>query len=312
MKTRCQVLLLLASTACQTPPSTSRRPEQGSRKPAVLAASAARGAPSVAVPTPARTLCGNAKVEEGERCDDGNTNGGDGCSGHCRREPVRFFSWNYVALADGSVVSRQTGEALPGRLTLAAPEAALIQTEDGLRYFYGADRLHPLPSDARVASLGAGRSPCLLNDRGEVWCVSGIMSSWERPHFERGPHATEGDLTLIWNKLRRAAGPVTGLAGNINIGCILLDGGTTLQCWRGEIVHPGSSLSPKMPLGRGHIAKQIVAGGEHFCVLLESGEVGAGGIRASAKRARWLRTYREPGRSWECQSEIAERLPPSS
>jgi hypothetical protein len=42
-------------------------------------------------------------------------------------------------------------------------------------------------------------------------------------------------------------------------------------------VAPGFSLSAKMPLGRGRTAKQIVAGSEHFCVLLPNGEVGCWG-----------------------------------
>jgi len=35
---------------------------------------------------PAEPVCGNGSVEAGEQCDDGNTNGGDGCSATCRIE----------------------------------------------------------------------------------------------------------------------------------------------------------------------------------------------------------------------------------
>lgn len=221
-------------------------------------------------------MCGNAKVEEGESCDDGNTKGGDGCADSCRREPARFLSWDYVLLADGSVVSRKTGQALPGRVTLSAPEAAVIKTDDGLRYYYelyaAPPLLPPLPSNTSVATLGAGLAACLLNDHGEVWCLGGgTNSDWPRPQFEPGAQVTESGVTLTWYELRRAPGPVAGLAGNVDFGCILLDGGATTQCWRKD------SLSAKMSLGRGRIAKQIVAGSEHFCVLSESGEVGCWG-----------------------------------
>jgi len=36
---------------------------------------------------PALSVCGNSLVEEGEECDDGNTNSGDGCSAACLLEP---------------------------------------------------------------------------------------------------------------------------------------------------------------------------------------------------------------------------------
>ncbi len=269
------IALSLASTGCPTPKSASLPPAQpGEPAPST---SPPPAAPSAVVATPTQAVCGDAKVEQGERCDDANTTGGDGCSASCRREPARFFSWSFAGLADGSVVSRKTGQALPGRVTLAAAEAALIETEEGSRYFYGSDRLLPLPSDSSVVMLGAGRSPCVLNDRGEVWCVGGEFNSAGRPQFELGPRVTDGVQAAIWNKLRRAPGPVAGLAGNIDVGCLLLDRGTTTQCWVREPVAPGFSLSAKMPLGRGRVAKQLVAGSEHFCVLLENGEVGCWG-----------------------------------
>ncbi len=35
-------------------------------------------------------MCGNATVELGEQCDDGNTRDGDGCSSICQIEPIRI------------------------------------------------------------------------------------------------------------------------------------------------------------------------------------------------------------------------------
>lgn len=48
----------------------------------VLLVGAVCGALLVACPTP-RAVCGNAKVETGEACDDGNTTSGDGCEADC-------------------------------------------------------------------------------------------------------------------------------------------------------------------------------------------------------------------------------------
>ena len=232
-------------------------------------------APSVVVPAPTHPVCGNGKVEEGETCDDGNTVGGDGCANRCRREPARFLSWNYVLLTDGSVVSRKTGRALAGRAALSAPEGAVMKSEEGLRYYYelyaAPPLLPPLPSAASVTSLGAGLNPCLLNELGEVWCLGTSFSESPRRPFESGRQLTESGLSLTWNKLRRAAGPVAGLAGNIDFGCILLDGGATAQCWRKD------SLLPKVSLGRGRTAQQVVAGTGHVCVLLQNGEIGCWG-----------------------------------
>jgi cysteine-rich repeat protein len=43
-------------------------------------------------------VCGNAKVEDGEQCDDGNTVSGDGCSATCRVEATAdtFIHWQFV------------------------------------------------------------------------------------------------------------------------------------------------------------------------------------------------------------------------
>lgn len=266
-------ILLLSGAACGPPPSVSGPSVHEKQTPSAPVASV----PSVVVPTASTTRCGDAKVQAAETCDDGNTLSGDGCSAACRREPLRFLGWDYVLLSDRSIVSTKTAEALPGRVTLFSPEAALVQTAHGLRYFLNSPQLLSLPVGATVARLGTGNVPCLLSERGEVYCVGGTLNDWERPHFEHGPDVIEAGATITWNKLRRPPGLVAGLAGNIEIGCVLLDGGTATQCWRREIVPPYSSISRKMPLGGGRVAQQIVAGSEHFCVLTRDGEVGCWG-----------------------------------
>jgi len=47
--------------------------------------------------TPITPCCGNAKVEAGEECDDGNTNSGDGCSSSCKKESPCPNDVAYVA-----------------------------------------------------------------------------------------------------------------------------------------------------------------------------------------------------------------------
>jgi cysteine-rich repeat protein len=39
-----------------------------------------------AILAPEPNECGNGRLEVGEDCDDGNRDGGDGCSGECRTE----------------------------------------------------------------------------------------------------------------------------------------------------------------------------------------------------------------------------------
>src|SRR5262249_43166934 len=43
-------------------------------------------------------VCGNGKVEDGEQCDDGNNDDGDGCSSDCRSVPTidTFVSWRLI------------------------------------------------------------------------------------------------------------------------------------------------------------------------------------------------------------------------
>jgi cysteine-rich repeat protein len=33
-----------------------------------------------------KAICGNAKIEQNEQCDDGNTTNGDACSNTCQKE----------------------------------------------------------------------------------------------------------------------------------------------------------------------------------------------------------------------------------
>jgi len=263
-----RVVLALASIGCSAPPASIRHstttPPAASPPPT----------PSVVAPPTPHARCGNGKVEEAETCDDGNTLAGDGCASDCRREPVRFYGWDYALVADGSLVSRKTGQALDWRAALPATDAALVPPDEALRFSDGVAALFPLPNDAHLTKVAGN---CVLNDRSEVWCRGTEFTSPGRPHFEPGPSTKEQGVTRIWNKLRHAPGPVIGLAGNFDVGCILLDGGASAQCWGRERRPPWLFLHPKMALGRGRVATQLVGGSEHFCALLANGEVGCWG-----------------------------------
>src|SRR6478752_5624408 len=107
MNSWCRALVVLASTACGSPPAAVPAPAARA-----TAHSAAPKAPAATVATPSKASCDDAKIDAGESCDDGNSRGGDGCSGGCRREPLRFLSWDYALLGDGVVVSRKSGDAV--------------------------------------------------------------------------------------------------------------------------------------------------------------------------------------------------------
>lgn len=47
------------------------------------------------LPSEQSPVCGNGLVEDGESCDDGNANSGDGCSAECNVEP------GYVCYREG-------------------------------------------------------------------------------------------------------------------------------------------------------------------------------------------------------------------
>ncbi|MBN2194607.1 MAG: DUF4215 domain-containing protein [Polyangiaceae bacterium] len=47
--------------------------------------------------TPEGAVCGNSSLEPGEECDDGNTDGADGCTLDCKREPL------YICLVPGEL-----------------------------------------------------------------------------------------------------------------------------------------------------------------------------------------------------------------
>jgi len=76
-------------------------------------------------PPPPETVCGNAEVEAGETCDDGNAVPGDGCSGICRQEP------NYICETPGEPC-RSTVRCGDGRIAGAeACDDGNSQSGDG-------------------------------------------------------------------------------------------------------------------------------------------------------------------------------------
>lgn len=92
---------------------------------------------------PAAPVCGNAAVETGEQCDDGNTAAGDGCSPTCRTEPKT------VATVAPSVLQglRVSGE------TQLRPSAATqsMMARDGTSQVRGTVKLC-VATDGRVSA----------------------------------------------------------------------------------------------------------------------------------------------------------------
>lgn len=118
------------------------------------------------VPTPTTTpggggaVCGNAAVESGESCDDGNTSSCDACPADCRTAPVA---------CSGTTVRHAQ------RVRLRAPEGALLQGAIGcVRYPQG---VVALPGTGNVTGRVSGISGlATLNDFNDAVQVSFVIN----------------------------------------------------------------------------------------------------------------------------------------
>lgn len=92
----------LATPAGATDPATQPRMRAGTRALLQFATPIPREAPEA--------VCGDALLDPGETCDDGNTNPGDGCSAQCKVEPG-FECTDPIPPVPGNVVADGSFEA---------------------------------------------------------------------------------------------------------------------------------------------------------------------------------------------------------
>src|SRR5690606_26149517 len=73
-------------------------------------------------------LCGNAVVEEGEQCDDGNSESGDGCGPTCKEEEQQVLPEQHGSTQSGSLVS--TGVTMDADSSVSSEDMRIEEGED--------------------------------------------------------------------------------------------------------------------------------------------------------------------------------------
>src|SRR5688500_8859213 len=95
----CLALALLLGTACGGNPSVGNANDlgPGGDEDGGVGAGGENSGPGIDVdagiggqPSLEEAVCGNGALEDGELCDDGNTDDDDGCSGDCSTQDVTY------------------------------------------------------------------------------------------------------------------------------------------------------------------------------------------------------------------------------
>ena len=232
------------------------------------------GAPEPAPPEPEpASSCGNGRVDEGERCDDGNRVGGDGCSSDCRLEAVALIDSDYALDSQGYA------RALPGGYdtywdgleVIALGNGTILDKRDPLLLPHGS-RSYRLPSQfAGRVSLISGMSQFYIValDDGELWRMvvhlEPSTACREMGLEEPGLLAPDGKR---WCRNKWNGGPLRDLD----------------HWWvvdqQGQLFyvnHRGATRVKVPPV------QQVSVTGGPICVLLERGEIGCWGLSRSGE-----------------------------
>ena len=184
--------------------------------------------------------CGNGTLEGTERCDDGNTIGGDGCSAHCSLEVKKVLSSNVFLMSDGTLAVLDAPLSyLNGRKIKASAEGVIqLSYPRGDVLVNLADPMRRLPvSHGEIKLLGNAPSglrrngACYLDREDHLHCS---VIDWEIRE--------DSKEFVVWNthqakRIHEAspfgAGPVEAnyLVGNLEVGCFLYHGGKAARCW---------------------------------------------------------------------------------
>ncbi len=230
-------------------------------------------------------ICGDGVKQSGEQCDDGNNINDDACSNLCNipldvQKISAGFSHTCVLLDTGAV--RCWGEGFIGKLGYATVP---------VHYNIGDDETPASVGDVIVGgnvvdiATGGGHT-CALLDTGKVRCwgsgnygVLGYGSTASVGYFETPANA--GDVNV--------GGTVTQISAGSNHTCALLNTGQ-VKCWgygrngqlgNGNTTNVGDDEAPANFESviiqdynfENETVTQIVAGSNHTCALVNSGNV---------------------------------------
>ena len=87
--------------------------------------------PVVEPPPPANLVCGNNILEDGEKCDDGNTIDGDGCSSTCTTEDLCGIPDIYLSTDDGATEEKLIGSPTEESGPLPKSDKVITYVIDG-------------------------------------------------------------------------------------------------------------------------------------------------------------------------------------
>lgn len=197
-----------------------------------------------AAPLPAADEdCGNGTVDEGEACDDGNSNDGDGCTSRCERPRLTSADTQTCLIQTGRVACWGAGSS-----TSAAGSGAWSPSfVDGI--------------DDAIQVAASGDHSCALRANGRVSCWGG------------NSFGQLGDGTTLPSQ---SPVLVAGLsaATSISVGdyhsCALLADGS-VRCWGLDLMGGSSPVPAPVPDLEG--VTQLVAGDGYACALLADATV---------------------------------------
>jgi cysteine-rich repeat protein len=298
--------LAVAASGCGTQQPETREPEQPQvRRQEITAA------------------CGNASVEAGEQCDDGNLLTGDGCSTTCTREVFRVaaganhslvlredgavWSWGSNGsgqLGDNTTVDRVASAAVQGlgqmkEVKAYASHSLALRASDGTVWAWGRNTYGQLgesttttpsrPLPVQVSSL-SGIKALAVSNHVLALDSDGAVHSWGYNSNGQLGDGTTTDrftphkLTSLSNVVAIAAGASHSLAASASP----VDGTVSVHAWglnsSGQL-GDGTTLQRSTPVLVAGLSKVVAlaAGTSHSLALSSGGTVYAWGLNTSGQ-----------------------------
>jgi len=230
----------------------------------------------------ASPACGDSVRTADERCDDGNTANGDGCSGACKLEPFAVVAGGQQSCALTSTgVMRCWGDNVAGELGLGDKRARGTRSSD-----LGAALPAPDLGAHTVQRVALGLDhACAILEDATVRCwgsnLAGRLGQGDTTN--RGDDPNEMGATLPVTMLGGSGKSIEIAAGEAHT-CAILSGGR-VKCWgdnsfgqlgignknaQGDQPAEMGDTLPAVDLGPGRTATQLSLGVSHSCAVLDT------------------------------------------